>query len=297
MDFTKLRIPTAVYTVLVFLVLMAGWEAVKLLGEATDYRLTLGPVDIDLKQTRDLNMPHLKDMFEALEEPAQREGDPLIQVLIDASLFTMTEALLGFTLGTALGLFLAILFVHSKPLSKGLMPYVVASQTVPILALAPMVVVWTARAIPSDTEILGWEVNSRFIGVSLIAAYLAFFPVTIYALRGLADVPQTSLELMHSYAATRWEILWKLRLPNAIPYLFTALKITAPASVVGAVIGELPSGIQDGLGYAIINYAQYYTSAPPRLWATNIITALTGILFFVAIALLEKLIVRWKPAQ
>lgn len=135
------------------------------------------------------------------------------------------------------------------------------------------------------------------MGVPIIAAYLAFFPVVIYALRGLSEVPDTALELMQSYAATKWTILWKLRMQNAMPYIFTALKITAPASVVGAIIGELPSGIQDGLGGQIINFSQYYISGPARLWATNVITAVLGIGFFIAVAVAERFVVRWKYAD
>lgn len=276
---------TILYSFLVIVALLLLWEGAKWFGRANDYQLDVGPISADLTITRNLNMPHLGDIWAAYSEPAQRNGPPLIEVLIDAALFTAQEAALGFAMGTSLGLVLAVIFVHSPMLERGLLPFVIASQTVPILAIAPMVVIWAARA------------NISQLGVPIIAAYLAFFPVTIYALRGLADVPQTSLDLMQSYAASRWEILTKLRIPNSLPYIFTALKITAPASVVGAIIGELPSGIQDGLGGAILNYAQYYVSAPPRLWATNIITALVGIIFFLVVAIAEVLVIRWKPAQ
>lgn len=263
------------YMALILLALVLAWEGFKLVGRELEWTIT-----------RDSNMPHLSQIFRTLGEPNQRDSDEtLLQDLLGRALITGLRALSGFVLGTAFGLFLAVVFVHVDFLRQGLMPYVVASQTVPILAIAPMVVIWTA------------SIDARPLGVPLIAAYLAFFPVTIYALRGLADVPQTALELMQSYAAQPAEILFKLRFPNAIPYIFTALKITAPASVVGAVIGEMPSGIQDGLGGAIINYAQYYTSNPPRLWATNVVTAGVGIAFFCAIALLEWAIVRWKPPQ
>ena len=277
------QIETILYMAGILLLLVGIWEGAKALGDATDYQLDTGPISISLGITRDINMPHLRNIVAAFNKPAQRNGPPLIRVLLDAAFFTFKEAVLGFTIGTTLGLLLATIFVHSSLLERGLMPFVVASQTVPILAIAPMVVIWAARA------------NIRDLGVPIIAAYLAFFPVTIYALRGLSDVPQTALELMQSYAANRWEILIKLRIPNAIPYIFPALKITGPASVVGAVIGELPSGIQDGLGGAILNFAQYYSAEPTRLWATNVITALVGIFFFIIIALAEKLIVRWTP--
>jgi NitT/TauT family transport system permease protein len=276
---------TMIYFVLILLALVGGWEGFKFIGQETNYRLEFGPINIGLGTARDLTMPHLKDIVGALFEPAQRNGPPLIEQLLDSAWFTLREAVLGFVLGTTLGLGLAIVFAHSRILQKGLMPYVVASQTIPILALAPMVIIWADR------------LGARNWGVPIIAAYLAFFPVVIYALRGLTDVPETALELMHSYAASRRAILFKLRMQNAMPYIFTALKITAPASVVGAIIGELPSGIQDGLGGQIINFAQYYTNGPARLWATNLITALLGISFFIMVAIAERFVVRWKYAD
>jgi NitT/TauT family transport system permease protein len=162
---------------------------------------------------------------------------------------------------------------------------VVASQTVPILAIAPMVVIWMGRA-----GALEWS-------VPIIAAYLTFFPVTIYSLRGLTSVPATALELMQSYAASWWTILLKLRIPNALPQIFTAFKISATASVVGAIIGELPSGIQTGLGIAILNFSRYYNQSPPRLFATILAAGLLGITFFIVVALIERFVVRWRAQE
>ena len=102
---------------------------------------------------------------------------------------------------------------------------------------------------------------------------------------------------MESYAAGEWAVFWKLRVPSALPYLFSAFKVAATASVVGAVIGELPSSIQDGLGGAIINFNQYYVLNPENLWATNLIAALLGIGFFLVVVLVEKLVVRRAPEQ
>jgi NitT/TauT family transport system permease protein len=129
----------------------------------------------------------------------------------------------------------------------------------------------------------------------VIAAYLTFFPVAINTLRGLTSADPRAVELMRSYAASRSMILWKLRVPASMPYLFTALKISAPAAVVGAIIGELPSSIQDGLAGAILNFNQYYVTSPPSLWATNIIAALLGIVFFAVVAIAERLVVRRAP--
>ena len=124
---------------------------------------------------------------------------------------------------------------------------------------------------------------------------MTFFRVTINTLRGLQSADPRAVELMRAYAANRWKILWKLRIPASFPFVFTALKIAAPAAVVGAIIGELPSSIQDGLGGAILNFNQYYLSSPPSLWATNLVAALLGIAFFAAVVLAERLIVRRAP--
>jgi NitT/TauT family transport system permease protein len=180
-------------------------------------------------------------------------------------------------LGAALGLMLGVLFMHFDILERGCMPYVVASQTVPILAIAPMVIIWLQA---------GW------VSVAVISAYLTFFPVTINTLRGLRSPDPMAVELMHSYASTDWQILWKLRFPAAMPYIFTALKVGATASVVGAIIGELPSGIRSGLGRAILDFNSYYISGPGRLWAAIFVSALVGIAFYLIIAAAESYFMR-----
>ncbi len=234
-------------------------------------------------------LPHVGEVVGALVQPVQ-EGRPILgQILLGAALYTLREAAAGFVIGAGLGFVLAIIFAHSRLIERGLMPFVVASQTVPILAIAPMVVVWLG---PTASQF-----GAPWLSVTVIAAYLTFFPVTINTLRGLLSVPPTALELMQSYAASRRQTLFKLRIPHAMPYIFTALKISATASVVGAIIGELPSGIQDGLGGAIINFTQYYTSGPARLWATNLVAALCGILAFILVVIAERLIVRWSPSD
>jgi NitT/TauT family transport system permease protein len=267
------------------LILAVLWEGVKLIG-GDPWRFAVdegAPIDIHLTPpfsfafASDLHMPHLWDIGGAFLKPARRHGPLLLTVLAQAALFTMCEAVVGFAIGALLGFLLGTVCAHSALLERSLMPYVVASQTVPILAIAPMVVVWLQA---------GWW------SVAIIAAYLAFFPVTINTLRGLRSPDPRALELMRSYAASRWATLWKLRVPMAIPYIFTALKIAATTSVIGAIIGELPSGIRDGLGGAILNFNQYYISGPAKLWATIVMTALVGILFYLAIALSEHVMLR-----
>jgi NitT/TauT family transport system permease protein len=234
----------------------------------------------------DISMPPLQDIFGALFDPAQVNGPLLIDILWHAALFTAKEAAVGFAIGAVVGFALGVVLSHFNVLQRGLLPYIVASQTVPIIAIAPMVVVGLG-----SYDIPAW------LRVAVIAAYLTFFPVTVNTLRGLQSVDPRALELMHSYAAGKWAILWKLRVPTALPYLFSAFKVAATASVVGAIIGEAPSSIPDGLGGAIINFNQYYTLKPENLWATNVIAAALGIAFFVAVVVVEKLVVKRAPEQ
>jgi NitT/TauT family transport system permease protein len=264
-------------TAAVLLGLWGLWEAFKWFGEATGFRL--GTFEVN-----DRTLPHVHDIVGQLFEPSRRNGPLLIEVLWDATLFTAKEAAVGFALGASIGFAIGIVLVHSQLLQRGLMPYIVASQTIPILAIAPMVVVW-----------LGGRGFPDWFSVSVIAAYLTFFPVTINMLRGLQSVDPHALELMRSYAARRWSILWKLRVPASLPYLFAALKVSATASVVGAIIGELPASIQDGLGGAILNFNQYYATSPPSLWATNLIAAFLGITFFLLVVAAERVVVRRAP--
>jgi len=235
----------------------------------------------------DTSMPHVWTIFKAFGQPAQVNQPSLITVLLHKTAFTAKEAAAGFGIGAAIGFALAVVLFHSRLLQRGFLPYIVASQTVPILAIAPMVVVWVNPKLPGPLQ--GWG------AVAVIATYLTFFPVTINTLRGLRAADPRAVDLMRTYAASRWTVLWKLRVPSSLPYLFSALRLSATASVVGAIIGELPTGLQNGLGGAIFNFNQYYSIEPQELWATNVIAALLGIAFFVIVVLAERAVVRRAP--
>jgi NitT/TauT family transport system permease protein len=291
------------YFILVTLLLAAAWQGYKLLA-APGGKYLRGTAEVKVGSERipgllcqnvglckislpisadDRTMPPLSDIVGTLFEPPRRGGEEiLLTILARASLFTLQEAVVGFILGGTLGFILGVIFAHSLLLERGLLPYVVASQTVPLLAIAPMVVIW---------------LGGNWFSVAIIAAYLTFFPVTINTLRGLLSPQPTALELMRSYAATPWEVLWKLRVPAALPYIFTALKVSATSSVVGAIIGELPSGIADGLGRAILNFNQYYATGPEKLWASILIASLAGMIFFFVIIIFEKILIRQRPVE
>jgi NitT/TauT family transport system permease protein len=264
------------FVLLGFAVFWGAWEGYRWIGERAGITWPF-PVN-------ETNMPHIHEMLHALTKSLQPGGPPLIQQEWHWALFTGKEALVGFLLGGAIGFFLAVVLAHSTILRRGLLPYIVVSQTVPILAVAPMVVVG-----------LGTKGVEPWIAVAVIAAYLTFFPVAVNTLRGLMSPDPRALELMRSYAADRRSVLWKLRLPASLPFVFSALKISATASVIGAIIGETPASIQDGLGGAIVNFNQYYSTGPANLWATNIVCAALGLVFFSVVVIVERLVLERAP--
>lgn len=261
---------------LICAILIVAWEGYKAFGEATKGLVPGTQIRLPVR-TDDRSLPHTWNIIGSLFEPIRASEDTLlISNLLRYAAFTWFEAAVGFVIGALIGFALGVVFVQSRLLERGLMPYVVASQAVPLLAIAPMVVIWGSQAgLPS------------WLSVSLIAAYLTFFPVTINTLRGLQSPDPAAIELMRSYAATPGQILWKLRVPAALPYIFTALKISATSSVVGAIVGELPSGIQTGLGRALLTFSQYFSTGPERLFGAVLISALVGIVFFGLVSLAE----------
>ena len=275
----------ALFALLVILI----WEGVKVLGGVPWRPIGADPGAPVLWDppfrwafANDLNLPHVWNILYALGQPFRSNADEsLAGYLLGASLYTWREAGIGFLLGALLGLVLATIFVHSRLMERAFVPYVIASQTIPIIALAPLIV---------------FALGQGVFSVVVIATYLTFFPVTIAMNRGLRSFDPRSLELMRSYAASPPTIYWKLRLPASLPYLFTALKIAASASIVGAIIGEDTGGIQAGLGRVITTFNQYYITGPEKLWAAILAAALLGIVFFGCIRLAEIAILGGRAA-
>jgi NitT/TauT family transport system permease protein len=249
--------------------LLLLWEGAKLLFAIPDQRL-----------------PHLSAIIETMFSRTRGGAGPLLitQMLLNAWA-TFQVAFGGFVVGGLLGFALAVVFMRLPILDRGLMPYVIGSQTVPILAIAPMVVVGLGR--------MG---AAPWVAKVLVAAYLTFFPVTIGMLRGLRSASPESLDLMRSYAASPLQTFLKLRLPASLPYLFTALKIAASASVIGAIVAELPSGASAGIGVMILNSAQFYNSRPPALYLAIMVAGLVGIFFYGLVALAEWIFLKRKRA-
>ncbi len=274
---------------IVLAIIVIVWEGIKFLG-GVPWREPGAPPGSPVLWNppfrwpiaNDLKLPHIWTILLSFGAPWQPavSSENLGQYLFGAALYTWREAAIGFVLGALLGLALATIFVHVRLLERALVPYVIASQTIPIIALAPLIV---------------FAVGQGVFAVVIIATYLTFFPVTIAMIRGLRSVDPRAIELMRSYAASRAEIYWKVRLPASLPYLFTALKISATASIVGAIIGEDTGGIQQGLGRVITTFNQYYATGPEKLWAAIIVASILGVAFFLVIRAAEIVVLRGRP--
>jgi NitT/TauT family transport system permease protein len=192
---------------------------------------------------------------------------------------TAYETLLGFTLGNASAILLAIVFVHSRPVERALFPAAVFVRTIPIVAIAPVLVI-----------IFGTGYTPKI----LIAALISFFPTLVNMVRGFQSVTPENLELFRVLSANRWEVFFKLRVFASLPYLFSALKIAATSAVIGAIVGEWV-GSQRGLGYLIIQST--YNFRTSELYATMIVAALFATAFFAAVGVAERLIVRWDAKE
>lgn len=221
--------------------------------------------------------------------PVQTIGDFLSRISqppVDGSglqvdmLWTARAAILGFLLGGLIGVLLALLFMSSRILAQSLMPYVVASQTIPIVALVPALMVTLGLGLRSEV---------------IISAYLAFFSVTISTYKGLQSVQPLAFDLMRSYAASPRQVFLKLRLPAALPFLFTGLKIGVTASLIGAIIAELPSGSSHGLGQGLVAASTY--SQNIQLWSTMMAAAVLGLILYGCVVVAEKLLVRWRAEE
>lgn len=196
---------------------------------------------------------------------------------------TAQSTLVGFVLGTLLGVLLAAAIVHSRTLDRALLPWIVASQTVPVLAIAPIVLV-----------ILGSLGMSGVAPKAAIAMYLCFFPVTVAMVQGLRSPQRIETELMHTYAASRWQAFWMLRMPAALPFLLPSLRVAIAAGLVGAMVAELPTGAQAGLGARLLTGSYYGNTV--GIWSALVLSALLGLLLTGAVALAEKLLLKKRHA-
>ena len=279
-----------------FLVILAlGYTGYKAFGQAIDdSQRDWWLVGSFLPRSDDKNMPPVLDILREFGEAPRAGGTTIGRLTLDGALFTVREAAVGFVAGTVIGLAIAVVLLQSRRAERGVLPYVIASQTVPLIAIAPIVVVWGR----TNFGFLPWEWED-WMSVSLIATYLTFFPVAVNGLRGLQSPSPETAELMQSYAAGRWQVLRRLQLPASLPFLFPALRIAATASVVGAIVGEISAGVRGGLGRLILDFAGKYITGPERLYVSIIGACITGLVAVGLVAAAERLVLarRGVPAR
>ncbi|MFJ4654931.1 ABC transporter permease [Nocardia sp. NPDC088792] len=283
---TGRRASGLIYPIAALVLLLVVWELVKLLVPANG--VSIGQQRV-LPRTDDGALPHVWNVLTVLGESDGRTT--VGATLVRTGWFTLELALLALAVGTVVGVALAVLMQRFAWVERGLLPYVIVSQTVPLIALAPLVAGWGGRIVIAGQPWQPW------MSIVVIASYLVFFPVAIGMLRGLQAPSQASVELLHSCAAGWWATLLHLRLPAAVPHLLPALRLGAAAAVVGSVVAEISTGTAGGIGRQIIVFAQQSTGNAARLYAAVLTAALLGLVLTTLVSLAELALRRYsRPA-
>ncbi|SUB48123.1 ABC transporter permease [Nocardia brasiliensis] len=271
------------YAAAVFLLVVGVWELVKF--AVPERGVSIGEQRI-LPRTGDGALPHVWSVVTVLGE---RDGAGTVgETLLRTAGFTLGLALLALAIGAVVGVLLAVLMQRFAWVERGLLPYIIVSQTVPLIALAPLVAGWGGKIVIAGEPWRPW------MSIAVIASYLAFFPVAVGMLRGLQAPSKASVELLHSYSAGWWETLVRLRFPAAVPHLLPALRLAAAASVIGAVVAEISTGTAGGIGRQIIVFAQQATGDAARLYAAVLAAALLGVVITAVVGLAEWTLRRYS---
>lgn len=266
------------------------WELYKVVGPEKGGKLFGVAI---LPRSNDTAMPHIWEMLSRYAEPEMRSPNSKLIwfVVLKGAFYSFRLALVGFIIGSTIGVALAALMTRFKTMERGLLPYLVISQTVPLIALAPLVVSWGGKL-----EIFGFT-WPRWLSASVLGAFLAFFPIAVGTLRGLKSAPAASLELMDSYAASWKQTLFKLRFPAAIPYMVPAFKLGASGAVIGVVVAEISTGLKGGIGRLIIEYARQATGDPAKVFTAVFGAAGLGLAMAGLVALADVLLMRNRPKE
>ncbi|MEJ3405833.1 ABC transporter permease subunit [Rathayibacter sp. YIM 133350] len=277
-----------------------GAAGVVLLAAIWEFYKALGPVDgvviggiTVLPRTSDLAMPHVWTMIARLFEPVSSiaGAPPMWLAVLQASAFSLGIAAVGWVTGVIVGSLLALLMQRFITAESALLPWIILSQTVPLIAIAPLVRRWGSQISIGDFEWAPW------MSVALIASYLAFFPVSIGALRGLNSPDANHVELMRSYAVGWWRTLLTLRLPASVPYLLPALRLAAASAVIGAIVAEVSIGLRGGIGRMVVEFAAAAGGDPAKPWAPIFGAVLVGLAAAGIVSLIGALLRRYRRGE
>lgn len=276
--------------VLAGIVAMVLWELYKLVGPQGGGHLFGASV---LPRAEDRSMPHVWDVASRMLAPeSSADGSPSVALaLLEACWFTLRVSGQGWFAGVVAGFGLAVLMQRFRLAESAVLPWVVLSQTVPLIAFAPLVVGWGGKI---HFGAFAWD---RPMSVALIASYLAFFPVAVGALRGLQSPEQAHVELFRAQAASWWGTFRSLRLPASVPYVIPALRLGAASAVVGAIVAEVSTGTDGGIGRLIIAYAQAASGDPAKPWAAIVGAAVLGLVASGLVSLLSLGLGRYRHLE
>ncbi|MBA3288270.1 MAG: ABC transporter permease subunit [Acidimicrobiia bacterium] len=273
--------------VLALVAAAAAWELYKAIGPEDGGSILGWKL---LPRANDVSMPHVWDVSaRLLDDESRTSKRPIWRVVLSGAWYSFRLALLGFLVGTAVGVALATVMARFGIVKRGLLPYLVISQTVPMIALAPLVVSWGGKL-----HLGSWE-WPKWLSVAVLGAFLAFFPVAVGTLRGLESASATSIELMRSFAASGVQTMRKLRFPSAVPFVVPALRLAAAASVIGVVVAEISTGLRGGIGRLIIEYARQASGDPPKVYAAVVGAAVLGLAMAGLVTVFDLVMMRRRP--
>ena len=291
----KRSLRPALFGVLALALLLAAWESYRSwigpwlgtereVGKVFGFKL--------LPRANDLAMPSVFDMGREFGKPQVRGSSTnVFEAVVEGTFNSLKLAVAALILGTLIGVGAAILMARFKVVQRGLMPYLVISQTIPLIALAPLTVTWGG-----EISLFGFEWQ-KWTSALVLGAFLSFFPIAVGALRGFNSPEPAALELMDSYASSWWSTWRKLRLPAAIPYLAPAMRLAGSAAVFGVVVSELSVGLTDGVGYLILAYMQEGTSRPAKVFTAVAGTVVLGLLMAALINAVDRYFTRNRPQE
>ena len=287
----------AIWGVLGVVAVMAVWELYKFLGPADG--VVVGAIEGEtgsgvmiLPRTHDRAMPHISDMVARLFEPTSGAATPALWItVVNAALVTLAIAAIGWLIGVLVGALLGLLMQRFRLLEWGLLPWIVVSQIVPLIAFAPVV-----NAIGNQIA-RGGTPWPQWLSVAIIASYLAFFPVAVGVLKGLEAPDRIHLDLMRSYSAGYWSTLLRLRVPASIPYLLPALQLAAANAVLGAVVAEVSIGMRGGIGRMLIQLAGQASSDPAAPWGPTFGSIALGLVAAGSVALIALALKNYRRGE
>ena len=283
------RVRRAAMFVLSMALVAAGWELYKRLGPQDGGSVFGWKI---LPRAKDRVMPHVSDIASRFSDPISRSSDESVfSVVLRAVLYSFRLVLAGFALGLIAGVLLAVIMTRFKIASRAVLPYLVISQTIPLIALAPLIRSWGGKLQ------FGGFVWEPWMSASLLGAFLTFFPIAVGTLRGLQSPSASSLELMDSLAAPWRSTLFKLRFPAALPYMIPALKLGAAGAVIGVVVSEISIGLRGGIGRLVIEFARATTSDPAIVYTAVIGAAFLGLVMAGLVSIVDLALMRNRPRE